>query len=292
MTLSFLSIATAQIKIPLWEGTVPGNKDTNIEELDKVSNWGSRVISKISIPELSFYKSNKKGDLPAIIICPGGGYGVEAFDHEGIQVAQWLNSIGAHAFVLKYRLPDEEICLDPTFASLTDALEAIKIVKANAENYDICDDKVGIMGFSAGGHLAASASTLYHIDRFKKSNNKADFSVLIYPVISMQDSITHKGSKKNLLGSTPDPELVRLFSTELQVTEQTPPAFILHAADDKAVQKKNSEVYADALSENGVEYELTILENGGHGFGFNAGKETNRWTTLLEEWLISMKIIE
>ncbi|MCU4175794.1 alpha/beta hydrolase [Carboxylicivirga sp. N1Y90] len=287
-----INFLMGQTKIRLWEGNPPEYILNEVQEIDTVSNWNVPVVYGINQSELTFFKSDKKGLLPAVIICPGGGYGVEAYKHEGNDVALWFNSLGIHAFVLKYRLPDEAICEEPTYAALTDALRALQLVRKNAKQYSIVEGKIGIMGFSAGGHLAASASTLYDQARFSEYSARPDFSILMYPVISMQKDYTHMGSRNNLLGSKPETALVDLFSTELQINSKTPPAFLLHAADDEAVNVKNTMLYSEALLNAEVDCTKHIFEEGGHGFGYDESKATNRWISLLEDWLRQKEIIK
>lgn len=281
-----------QTKIRLWDGKPPGYVCNEIQEVDTISNWNVPVVYGVNQPELTFFKSDKVGLLPAVIICPGGGYAVEAYKHEGIDVALWLNSLGIHAFVLKYRLPDDQICVESEFAPLTDALKALSLIRKNGTQYSVLTDKIGIMGFSAGGHLAASASTLYDLPRFSEYKARPDFSILMYPVISMQKEITHMGSRNNLLGLKPDKSLVDLFSIELQVDTKAPPAFLVHAADDEAVDVKNTYLYVAALKAAKIDYKEHIFESGGHGFGYDENKPSNRWTELLEDWLRQKKFIK
>lgn len=287
-----INFLMGQAKIRLWEGNPPGYVLNEVREVDTLSNWNVPVVYGINQPELTFFKCDKSGLLPAVIICPGGGYGVEAYKHEGSDVALWLNSLGVHAFVLKYRLPDEKISEDATYAPLTDVLRALELVRESSNQYSLNEDKIGIMGFSAGGHLAASASTLYNLPQFSEFNARPDFSILMYPVISMQKEYTHMGSRNNLLGSKPETALIDLFSIELQINKKTPPAFLVHAADDEAVNVKNTLLYAEALLNAKVDCKKHIFETGGHGFGYDESKATNRWTSLLEDWLRQNEIIK
>jgi len=281
--------SNSQTIIPLWQDSVPGNKMHQVEEIREISPWGgAKVLSGVSHPELWAFECQQKGKRPAIIICPGGGYAKEAYEHEGTQVAEWLNTLGIHAFVLKYRLPDEQICKEPTYAPLKDAQRAIQIIKGLETEINIDINKVGIMGFSAGGHLAASASNFFNqslINNASLENIIPDFSILIYPVISMTDSLTHKGSREALLGKNASAELIDYFSIEKQVSENTPPTFILHALDDEAVSVKNTKVYVEALKEISIPVEMVLLESGGHGFGFRSDSPAFVWTDHLEKWL-------
>jgi acetyl esterase/lipase len=270
----------------LWEGAAPFNKEgVHIAEI----NEGAR-ISKVSIPQLYHYPAVKTSDSlkPAIVIVPGGGYAREAFEHEGTMVGEWFAERGFEAFVLKYRLPDEELTDSSTFVPLMDAQQAIQWVRSRASQFSIDPKNIGIIGFSAGGHLAASASTLFNEPMNKRLSShdvRPDFSILIYPVITMDAANTHMGSRENLLGTTPSAELITQFSLEKQVTEQTPITFLLHSADDGAVPVINTEQYAKTLIKKGVPVTMIILPRGGHGFGFRTSGVVAYWTDYLDIWL-------
>lgn len=224
-------------------------------------------VIKVFLPE----KPNGK----AIIDCPGGGYQHLAMEHEGTQFAPWLNEQGIALIVLKYRMPNgnHEI-------PLSDAEQAIKIVRQHAGKWNINPTQIGIMGFSAGGHLASTLAT--HFD----TETRPDFQILFYPVITMDKSYTHGGSRKNLLGENPSEELVKLYSNELQITPQTPKAFILFSDDDKAVPSLNGVNYYLALQKNGVSAEFHIYPSGGHGWGFKDDFiYKSQWTVALAQWL-------
>ncbi len=289
LMLTTIMYVNAQYQtIPLWESTPPGNKNVQATEERMAPEGGFKILTKVTSPELWWFPSTTEGARPAVIICPGGGYGVEAYEHEGTQVAEWLTSLGYHAFVLKYRLPDETLFAKATYIPLADARKAILLVREKATEMKVNPDCVGIMGFSAGGHLAGSASTLFDVEiPYIESGSRVrpDFSILIYPVISMHDGLTHGGSKKALLGENPDPELVRVFSLEEQVTRETPPTFILHAADDKGVSVENTLQYAEALQNNKVPVKKIILPEGGHGFGYRKESPAFIWTEYLSTWL-------
>ena len=211
-----------------------------------------------------------------------------AIDKEGTKVAQWFNSLGIPAFVLKYRLPDDLIMKNKNVGPLQDAQEAIRYVRQNAAKWNIDPNKIGILGFSAGGHLAATLSTHYDDNVYAsvyKVSARPDFSLLIYPVISMQNDITHKGSQTNLLGNNPSQDLIDSFSNEKKVNAKTPPAFLIHATDDTVVLPENSIDYYLALKKNGVTAELHLYEKGGHGFGLGVNDTSKYWTRDCEEWL-------
>jgi acetyl esterase/lipase len=237
-----------------------------------------------------FIPKETKPNQTAVVICPGGGYTHLAFDKEGTKVAEWFNSLGIAAFVLKYRMPTDLTMKNKNVGPLQDAQEAIRYVRQNAAKWNIDPNKVGILGFSAGGHLASTASTHYDDKVYEsayKVSARPDFSLLIYPVISMENEITHKGSQTNLLGENPSKELIDSFSNEKKVTSQTPPTFLIHATDDTVVIPENSINYYLALKKNGVSAELHIYEKGGHGFGLGVADTSKFWTRDCAEWLKS-----
>jgi acetyl esterase/lipase len=281
--------ANAQEIMPLYK-TIPNSKPFPNKEKSTPGR-----VSAVSIPTLTLYKAkvlNPKRS--AVIICPGGGYGMLAVGHEGEDVARALNNIGVTAFVLKYRLPSDSIMKDKSIGPLQDAQRAIQMVRDRAAEFNIDASKVGIMGFSAGGHLAATASTHFDkevIDNPKHTSLRPDFSILIYPVISFNDELTHMGSRNNLIGKNPTTEMVKLYSNELQVTKQTPPAFLVHSADDHAVPVGNSIKYYEALIKNGTLSEMLLYPNGGHGYGMNNKTTEDKWMDSLKNWLIAGKLL-
>ncbi|WP_254245153.1 alpha/beta hydrolase [Hymenobacter sp. BRD67] len=219
---------------------------------------------------------------------PRRGYGRLAIDHEGYDVAKRLNELGVAAFVLKYRLPNAQSQPDKTIAPLLDVQQALRLVRQLAPKYNLNPERIGLMGFSAGGHLAATAGT--HFARPVGDNPgsvsvRPAFLVLLYPVISFTDSLMHKNSRDNLLGTTPSPEQVRHYSAELNVSAQTPPTFIVHAEDDKTVPVQNSLVFYQALRRHGVPAELHIYPHGGHGFGLNNKTTKDQWMDRLQNWM-------
>lgn len=290
--LIFLSIgsfvwAQQNETIKLWTETIPGSirSSSYKEAIGKGYH-----ISKVSEPTLTVFKPVKeKANGTSVIICPGGAYAVLSFDHEGYKVASWLNKLGITAFILKYRLPCDDIMKNKNIGPLQDAQKAMRLVRRNAKKWDIDPNKIGIMGFSAGGHLASTLSThfsekvYYSIDSISA---RPDFSILVYPVISMNYKITHQGSKNNLLGESPNEELVNYFSNELMVTKKTPPAFLVHAVDDKAVPIENSINYLLSLKKYKIPVELHLYQKGGHGFGLNPSKDTeSSWIKACKLWL-------
>ena len=279
--------------LPLYD-TIPNSKPSVNSEKSS-TNEGILIVRNVSIPSLTIYRPAKtKDNATAVIICPGGGYGVLAAGHEGSDVAKALNEWGIVCFVLKYRLPDEKIMNQKSIGPLQDAQRAIQIVRTNAKKWNIDPDKIGIMGFSAGGHLASTASTHYTspvIENPSKTSLRPDFSVLIYPVISFTDSIGHMGSRTNLIGENPAEYNIRKYSNELQVNGQTPPAFLVHAIDDDVVKVGNSVHYYEALIRNNVPAELKLYPNGGHGFGMHNATTSDNWMNWLKSWLKTNRFI-
>ena len=238
-------------------------------------------LGEENVPVL--YKYELPGAKQAVLVIPGGGYARVAIDHEGHEVAKAFNEQGYSAFVLYYRLPKDETMIVRKIGPLQDAQRSIQFIR---EQYDF--DRVGVIGFSAGGHLAASLSN--HYDDVKIENKNAidlapDFSVLVYPVISMEDEITHQGSKKNLIGAQPEVADLLYYSLEKQVSDQTPPTFLIHAEDDIGVPIANSLRYKEALDKAGVANEIFIYPTGGHGFGLHNKLDARKWAEVMFTWL-------
>lgn len=272
ITLGLLFITTilsAQnpIEIKLWPNGAPNSN--GIKSNEKQLNEGR--ISDVTEPTLTIYPARVPNGL-AIITCPGGGYVRLAMNHEGHDMASWFNAQGITYVVLKYRMPNTHHDVP-----LSDALQAIRIMKQRAGEFNFT--KIGIMGSSAGGHLASTAATHFTED------SRPDFQILFYPVVTMLNP-THHGSRDNLLGKNASQELLTLYSNELQVTPQTPPAFIMHSSDDKSVPVNNSVDYYTALVKNGVSATMHLYPIGGHGWGFRDSFTYKRqWTGELEKWL-------
>lgn len=262
------------------------------EKSDTATNNRIR-ISQVTQPTLTvFFPEKDKSNGTAVIICPGGGYSYLVINREGTDVAEAFAKKGVTAFVLKYRLPNDKIMNDKSIGPLQDAQQAIKIVRERAVEWNIDTSRVGIMGFSAGGHLAATASTHFNdvvIDNHENNNLRPDFSILVYPVISFSDSLAHKGSRKNLLGDNPSMDQVERFSNERQVTAKTPPTFLIHCGDDKVVSVRNSIGYYESLLRNGVKAELHIYPTGGHGFALNNSTVTDQWLDRCFNWMADNK---
>jgi acetyl esterase/lipase len=281
-------ISSAQQIFPLYEGDIPNSKLTKNEEYSDSSS-GILVIHKISRPTITVYSPKEKRSNTAVIIFPGGGYFIVAAGHEGSDVAKKFNEMGISAFVVKYRIPDSATMVDKEIGPLQDAQRAILYVRENAATWGIDKNKIGIMGFSAGGHLAATAGTHFKKSYISNPNNvslRPDFMVLVYPVISFTDSIGHIGSREQLIGKHPSKEKIKEYSNELQVTNETPPAFLVHAKDDDVVKVKNTLLFAAALHAHKINNGNYIYHKGGHGFGMNNRTSTIKWMDKLESWLI------
>jgi acetyl esterase/lipase len=291
LTVAIMSftISPAQTMIPLYKEVPNSKPDLNYKEKADTGNDGVIRISKLSVPEIEVFKaagSNRKNT--AVVICPGGGYSILAYNLEGTDVAKILNSWGITAVVLKYRLPDDAIMKDKSIGPLQDAQRAIQYVREHAAELSIDPQKVGIMGFSAGGHLASTASTHFeksYIDNPENISLRPDFSILGYPVISFTDSLAHMGSRENLVGKNPSEQVIKDFSNELHVTKNTPRTFLVLAADDKGVNPENSIKYFEALIKNHVPAEMHIFQNGGHGFGTHLLDGKDNWMDLLKTWM-------
>ena len=291
-TLTLLFMLTTLLleaqEMPLYEGEVPNNKPS-IENQEKIvlENGGFRV-SDVSKPTLTRFMAAKPNGM-SVIICPGGGYARLAFDHEGVEVAKAFNAMGISAYVLKYRLPSDKTQVDRSLAPLQDAQQAIRLVRKNAVKWGLKADKIGIMGFSAGGHLAASAETHFTMkaDPSVKDTTSArpDFAILVYPVVSFAEDIMHKGSRNTLIGDKATAEKTQLYSNELQVTPQTPPTFLVHAADDGSVPVEHSIRFYQACVKNKVPVEMHLYPKGGHGFGMNNKTTDDKWFERLANWL-------
>ncbi|HET8827866.1 MAG TPA: alpha/beta hydrolase [Pelobium sp.] len=284
----------AQEVMNLYTSKIPNAKESkDYKEQSVLGADGKLRISKVTTPQLIAYFAEKPNGT-SVIICPGGGYGILAISHEGYQIAEEFNKRGITAFVLKYRLPAEEIMVDKTIGPLQDAQQAIKMVRENATKWNINPNKIGIMGFSAGGHLASTLSTHFEeslIDNPDSVSLRPDFSILGYPVITM-GTFAHQGSKQNLLGKNPTEAKLKDFSNELQVTPNTPPAFLFHANDDKSVPSENSVAYMLALKNFGVPVEAHFYKAGGHGFGLHNKTTKENWFLSMIGWMQSIKMTD
>ena len=284
-------VATAQQELPLYGGgPIPNSKaSADMETVDSSGHPVRLSLSKVSRPTLTVYLPPAgTANGTAVIICPGGGYMHLAFTHEGTDVARMLNGMGIAAFLLKYRLPSDETMVDKTIGPLQDAQRAIQLVRQRAADWGVNPDRVGIMGFSAGGHLASTAGTHFgtaYIDNTSHTSLRPDFMVLLYPVISFDNSYGHRGSRDALLGTHPDTALIREYSNEFQVTVSTPPTFIIHAEDDNVVPVVNTLYFYEALQRHGVPAEMHIYPKGGHGFGLHNPTTKDEWADRLRNWM-------
>lgn len=282
--------------LPLWSGEIPNNRTTN--ETEKRDTQDIVRISNVQVPDIAVFlpsKSNATGQ--AVVVCPGGGYAILAYDWEGTDIAKWLNSKGIAAIVVKYRLPGSKNNIVPYLSPLLDAQRALRLTRYHAQEWNIDTSKVGIMGFSAGGHLASTAGTHFDYGKTDDADSvnhlscRPDFMILMYPVITFTESTMHKGSKNNLLGENPDPKLVNYYSNELQVKTDTPPTFLVHAGDDTVVPVENSLLFYKALRDKNITAELHIYPTGGHGFSLAINKNDylQTWTDRCVDWLRALK---
>lgn len=266
----------------------PAPPPAKVEPLWLSGAPGAQGAAEEDQPTLAYYPAKARKNGTAVVVCPGGAYRVLAMDHEGAQVAAWLNSLGVTAFVLRYRL-------GPKYhhpAQMNDVQRALRTVRSRAAEYGIEGNKIGVWGFSAGGHLASTAAT--HIaegssgaaDPIERVSSRPDFAILTYPVISLTTEYVHKGSRTNLLGDKPDEAEVRLLSNELQVSKQTPPTFLVHTSEDTGVPPENSILFYLALRKAGVPAEMHIYEKGPHGFGLGSlDAVLSSWPARLADWL-------
>jgi len=269
--------------IPLWPEGVPGAlAGAPPERLDEGR------IAGVQVPTLTAYPAPSASSTgTAVIVCPGGAYRRLAFDHEGIAVATWLNSLGVSAFVLKYRLQEYG---HP--APLRDVLRAVRLLRSGAATWAIDPQRIGVLGFSAGGHLASSAGTLFDSAEGRTGaeldavSARPDFLVLVYPVISLSGPSAHSGSRESLLGRSPSPELVDALSTHLRVTVRTPPTFLVHGGTDTSVPADNSLLFYSALRRAGVPAEMHLYQDGPHGIGLKPGfGPVSGWSDRCAEWM-------
>ncbi len=291
----FLTEIRAQTVMPLYPDTIPNSRPGPDKETTQYTGDSVLIIGKVSRPTLTVYlPSKEKATGAAVVICPGGGYWIVAAGHEGADVAKRLNASGIAAFVLKYRIPDDSTMINKEIGPLQDAQRAIQIVRSRAGEWGLDAHRIGIMGFSAGGHLASTAGTRFtksYIDNPQHINLRPDFMILAYPVISFTDKIGHAGSRNQLLGENPSPEKIKEYSNEMQVTDQTPPTFLVHAKDDDGVPYANSLVFADALKNYHIPEKVFLYEKGGHGFGLINKTSNILWMDICLQWLYTEGVI-
>jgi len=287
-SLLFVSLnSSAQQVINLYPAAIPNSKPYLMKEITMENDNQFLGYRNISVPTLKIYLPDRETATgAAVIICPGGGYGMESYRLEGTIIAEAFLRKGIAAFILKYRLPSDSIMTDKTIAPLQDAQQAIKTVREHASEWDLDTARIGIMGFSAGGHLASTAGTHFgksYIPNDEKTSLRPDFMILVYPVISMTDELTHTGSRENLLGKTPLPEQIQLFSNEMHVSPDTPPTWLTHTGDDKVVTVENSIRFYEELIRNKVPAEMHLYPKGNHGFVLSL--PVDEWMQPMFEWM-------
>lgn len=283
----------AQEVIKLWQGDIPFSNGTIGEE--EYTDRGH--VRNVQDPAIIVYlPAKEKATGAAVVICPGGGYSVLAIQHEGHDVAKWFNEIGIAGIVMKNRLPTSDNITQKSEVAMIDAQRALRLVRYNAKKWDLDVTKIGIMGFSAGGHLASTVGTHYDYGRARtedpveKMSCRPDFMILMYPVISMTEKFMHKGSAKNLIGAEPSEAQKHRFSNEKQVTSDTPPTILIHSTDDKGVPVANSIAFYEALLANDVQAELHVFNSGAHGYGLGRqdGTSHNHWPGNVQAFLVDM----
>ena len=293
ISLSIFSLNSQQF-ISLWpKDKMPNSKGLKLEHQEERER-----ITQVKVPGIyAFFPSKEENVGSAVLICPSGGYQKLTYNIAGFQFAKWFNTVGISAFVLIYRLPNSPDLIEREKGPVQDAQRAMRIIRANAANWNINPEKIGIMGASAGGHLASTLGT--HFDDYSNIgdstdafNFSPDFMILISPVINM-GKYTHKGSQINFLGENPSKEMINLYSNELHVSEKTPSCFIVHAQNDKAVNPMNSIQFYQALLEKNISSSLHIFPTGEHSISLrdNPGS-TELWTKICEQWLIENEFIK
>ena len=288
--LHFATMLHSQKTIPLYDSAIPNSRPSADREASEINSDSILIISNVSRPTLTIFPAPiQKANGAAVIIFPGGGYTIIAAGHEGYDVAKNFNKMGISAFVVKYRIPDDQTMVQKEIGPLQDAQRAIQLVRQRAKEWHIDPKKIGILGFSAGGHLASTAGTHFNkvvIANKYKTSLRPDFMILVYPVISFTDSIGHIGSRDQLIGKNPTKEKIKEYSNEFNVSRETPPTFLVHAKDDGAVPVSNSLHFYEALQKNKVPSEIYIYEKGGHGFGLNNSTSHLKWMDLVGQWML------
>ena len=286
-----MQYANAQQTMPLYDGKIPNSKPYSTKEWWEPQSNGDTIVHYISHPTLTVFLPDKAiANGTAVVICPGGGYWITSIVKEGYAVAREFNKWGVAAFVLNYRIPNDSSMVDKKIGPLQDAQRAIQLVRLNAAKWNVDPGKVGIMGFSAGGHVASTAATHFqtsYIDNPGNTNLRPDFAIFIYPVISFQDNIGHIGSRDQLIGKNPPKSLIDSFSNELRVTAQSPPTFLVHATDDNVVPVMNTISYYEALLKFHIPAEMHIYKAGGHGFGMHNPTTDDEWMQQCKNWINS-----
>jgi len=298
LLIAFNTSFSQNFVLPLWDDDkIPNYQTTDETELVTYDN-GMRVVSLVQKPNITvFLPSKRNANGKAVIICPGGGYHVEVTDWEGTDIAKWFNSKGIAAIVLKYRLPFSKSNITPHKSPLLDAKRAMRLVRHHAKEWNINQNEIGIMGFSAGGHVASTLGTHFDYgikdspDSLDTLSSRPDFMILMYPVISFNSQYGHLGSKNALIGENADTTLVDYYSNELNVKEDTPPTILIHSTDDKSVPIKNSLMFYEALIEKNISAEMHIYPYGGHGFSLAIGKGyLQTWTDRVFDWMDNLEL--
>ncbi|MEZ0609323.1 alpha/beta hydrolase [Fibrella sp. WM1] len=278
----------AQEVLPLWPANaIPNNKPSITLTETSTTEGGILRISNVTIPTLAIYRPAKQTSPLSVLICPGGGYSILAASHEGADIARWFTDRGITAFLLKYRLPDERTQTNPHEVPLNDAVQAMRLIRQRAAQYGIDPGQVGVMGFSAGGHLASTLATHTVQGPHAAADAKPNFAILMYPVITFGEK-AHGGSRDKLLGTLKaDPAMIELYSNEKQVSAQTPPTFLVHSMDDKGVPVENSISYYMACLKQNVPAEMHLYPTGGHGYALRTkpSESVSGWPAALENWL-------
>jgi acetyl esterase/lipase len=295
MLIGFGSALSAQeYRVPLYTDAIPNSRPSAATE--RTEKGDATRISGVQIPDIAVYLPTKRfATGQAVVICPGGGYVRLSYDLEGTDIARYLNSIGVAGIVLKYRLPASDSSVEPHKTPLLDAKRAMRLVRTNAARWNIDPARIGVMGFSAGGHLAATLGTHFDYgdkaapDEVERQSSRPDFMILMYPVISFSDAAAHAGSRKALLGEAQPPDWIGYYSAESQVKDDTPPAFLVHAGNDTGVPVENTLLMYRALRAHGIAAEMHVLSEGAHGFGLALGNpHVASWTGSLTLWLRSL----
>jgi acetyl esterase/lipase len=279
------NLTFAQKKIPLYDSAL----ECDIDKKDSiVEKDGSTYIYEIKTPEMWYYPSeNKEDNKPAIIVIPGGGYTFLSITNEGISIAKWLNGLGIDAFMLKHRLPNNYSSPCKQRVATEDALKAVELIRENSSKWNIDSKNIGVIGFSAGGHLASTIST-----KGELNVNKPNFAVLVYPVITMNIN-SKTWTFSNLFGENTSPDIINKYSNDLNVNSQTPPTILIHSNNDKGTPPENSLSYYSALRKNNIPAALHIWEDGGHGYGLGKGRGSiESWPKIVEEWMKIRNVID
>jgi acetyl esterase/lipase len=284
LVLSSSTQIIAQQKIPLYDSNLDCdiNKKNRIDESD-----GSTYIYEVEYPEIWYYPAaNKDANKPAVMVIPGGAYRFLSITNEGISIAKWLNELGVDAFMLKHRLPNNYDGPCKQSVASNDAFRAIELIRDNSEKWNIDPNNIGVIGFSAGGHLASTIST-----KGKLGLNKPDYTILVYPVINMNIE-RQTWTFNSLFGDNPDESIIQNYSNDLNVNQETPPTILIHSNNDVGTPPENSISYYSALRKNNVPASIHVWEDGGHGYGLAKGRGTiESWTKIVKEWLTLRGVI-